>query len=285
MADFKTHVTTSTLFGCGYAFAGVSQGAPIDSSLVAGGLCGVSGMLPDLDSDTGIPLRETMSFAAAIVPMLLLDRFEQFGLSREQIVLAAGFMYFLVRFGFAKLLAMYTVHRGMFHSIPAALTFTGVAFLLCGTNDLTLRYFKAGGVFLGVMSHLLLDEIYSIQWSRARVKKSFGTAMKLWGPDFWGNVSVYGKLAIVVLLILGEPQIVDRFGIEPPVALQRLPFLDRAPANADQKSILPADGIALDAQRTAPSSGRPQGLQPMQSWPPTRPSNGTAQRPSIGRTE
>jgi hypothetical protein len=223
MAGFKMHVGTSSVCGVAYAGAGIAMGAPWDSALVAGGLCGVSGMLPDLDSGSGRPLRETMGFAAAVVPMLLVDRFQQIGLSYEQLVLATGGLYLLIRYGIAKLLAKYTVHRGMFHSIPAALTFAGVAFLVCGCSDLHLRYFKAGAVLLGVMSHLVLDEIYSIQFNGVRgvrLKSSSGTAIKFWGSNMWANISAYGKLAIVTLLILGEPMIMDRFGEVTPWAIR-----------------------------------------------------------------
>lgn len=212
MAGFKTHVTTSTVLGMGYAGAGMLYGMPIDASLVAGGLCGVSGMLPDVDSDSGIPIRESMAFAAAVVPMLLVDRFQQLGLSHESMVLAAGSIYLFVRFGVAAMLKRYTVHRGMFHSIPAAILFTELAFLMCGSHNLELRYLKAGGVFLGVMSHLMLDEIYSIEWHRFRLKKSFGTAIKFWGDSLWGNLSVYVKLVIVTAMVLGEPMVVARYG-------------------------------------------------------------------------
>ncbi|MCA9231617.1 MAG: metal-dependent hydrolase [Planctomycetales bacterium] len=221
MAGFKTHITTSSLLGVGYTGVGLHLGMPLDSSLIAGGLCGIGGMLPDIDSDSGIPFRESMGFAAAIVPMLLLDRLQQLGLNYEQLVLATGGLYLFVRFGVARMLARYTVHRGMFHSLPAAAVFTGAAFLLSGTSDLQLRYFKAGGVLLGVMSHLLLDEIYAIDWKRARLKKSFGTALKLWGPDWLGNLSTYGKLLIIVLMILGEPAVMQRYGQLSPVVLER----------------------------------------------------------------
>ncbi len=223
MAGFKMHVTTSSLCGAAYAGAGIAFGVPWDSALVAGGLCGVSGMLPDLDSGSGRPLRETMGFAAAVVPMLLVDRFQQLGLTYEQLVLATGGLYLLIRYGVAKMLAKYTVHRGMFHSIPAALTFAGVAFLVCGCSDLNLRYFKAGAVLLGVMSHLVLDEIYSVQlngFKGVRLKSSSGTALKFWGSSMWANISAYGKLAIVILLILGEPMVMDRFGELTPYAIQ-----------------------------------------------------------------
>ncbi len=221
MAGFKTHITTSSLLGVGYTGVGLTLGIPLDSALIAGGLCGIGGMLPDIDSDSGIPFRESTGFAAAIVPMLLLERFQSLGFNHEHLVLATAGLYLFVRFGVARMLAKYTVHRGMFHSLPAVAIFTGVAFLLCGTSGLQLRYFKAGGVLLGVMSHLILDEIYAIDWKQGRLKKSFGTALKLWGSNWWGNISAYGKLAIVVLMILGEPSVMQRYGQLSPVVLQR----------------------------------------------------------------
>lgn len=219
MAGFKTHITTSCTLGVAYGTFGVYHGLPIESAAVAGTLCGIGGMLPDIDSDSGVPLREVMGFAAAVTPTLLLERFQQLGFNYEQLVLAGTASYCLVRFGLAKLLMKYTVHRGMFHSIPALLIFTGLAFLVCGSMNLQLRYFKAGGVFLGVLSHLVLDEIYAVDWRHARLKKSFGTALKLWGDDMWANFSTYGKLAVVVLLILGEPMVMERYGKLSPVVL------------------------------------------------------------------
>lgn len=214
MAGFKTHITTSSVLGVGYTGLGIYMGLPIESSLIAGGMCGIGGMLPDIDSDSGVPFRESMGFAAAIVPILLLSRFRDLGLNFEQMVLICGAMYLFVRFGIARLLARYTVHRGMFHSIPAALTFAGVAFLLSDYADLNLRYFKAAGLLVGVMSHLMLDELYAVEWKggRWRFKKSFGTAMKLWGKNAWANISTYGKLIVVALMILGEPMVMERYG-------------------------------------------------------------------------
>lgn len=233
MANFRTHITTSCTLGAGYAALGAYYGLPIESALVAGGLCGLGGMLPDIDSDSGVPLRETMGFAAAVAPMLMVDRFLALGLNYEQLVLAAAGTYLFVRFGIAKLLMRYTVHRGMFHSIPALLIFTGVAFLVCGYGNLHLRYFKAAGVFLGVFSHLLLDEIYAVQWigGRWRFKKSFGTALKLWGDNAWGNISTYGKLALVVVLILSEPAIMDRYGQLSPIVVDTQALRERIKLN------------------------------------------------------
>lgn len=229
MAGFKTHITTSCVLGGGYAALGAYYGLPIEAALVAGGLCGIGGMLPDIDSDSGVPVRETMGFAAAVTPMLLVDRFQHLGLNYEQMVLAAGASYLFVRFGFARLLKNYTVHRGMFHSIPALLIFTGVAFLLCGYGNLHLRYFKATGVFIGVLSHLMLDEIFAVEWTggRWRFKKSFGTALKLWGDSAWGNFSTYSKLAIVAVLVLSEPSIMERYGKLSPIVVNNAALRER----------------------------------------------------------
>jgi membrane-bound metal-dependent hydrolase YbcI (DUF457 family) len=200
-------------------------------------------MLPDIDSDSGIPLRETMSFAAAVIPTLLLDRFMDLGLSYEQVVMATGATYLFVRFAVTRLIARYTVHRGMFHSIPALLIFTGLAFLICGpASNLQLRYFKSGGVFLGVLSHLLLDEIFAVEWigGRWRFKKSFGTALKLWGKSAWANLSAYAKLAGVILLILSEPAIMEHYGQLSPIVINNQAWRDRIDLGLQQAPPSPA---------------------------------------------
>lgn len=271
MADFKTHITTSCVLGGGYAALGAYYGLRIEAALVAGGLCGIGGMLPDIDSDSGVPVRETMGFAAAVTPMLLVDRFQHLGLNYEQMVLAAGASYLFVRFGFARLLKNYTVHRGMFHSIPALLIFTGVAFLLCGYGNLHLRYFKAAGVFIGVFSHLMLDEIFAVEWTggRWRFKKSFGTALKLWGDSAWGNFSTYSKLAVVAVLILSEPSIMERYGKLSPIVVNNAALRERlripnggnpnaAPMLAQGAAQPPADWATINgAFATGPTAGEP----------------------------
>jgi LexA-binding, inner membrane-associated putative hydrolase len=213
MAGFRMHVTTSAVLGIGYAGAGhVLYDVPLNTSLVAGAMCGFSGMLPDIDSDYGVPLRETMAFTAAILPMLLVGHFHQFRLSHDAMILVAVSIYLFVRFGITNIIRKYTVHRGMFHSIPACLIFTGLAFLACGTAELPIRCYKAGGVAAGFMSHLILDEIYAIEWKggRWRFKKSFGTAIKFWGDDALANFSTYAKLAIVAMMVLAEPSVFEQ---------------------------------------------------------------------------
>ncbi|MCH7726833.1 MAG: metal-dependent hydrolase [Planctomycetes bacterium] len=214
MANFKTHITTSTILGAAYgAAAYVGFGVPLDKCMLAAGLCSVSGMLPDLDSDSSVPVRESFAFAAAIVPMLMIDRFQHMGMSWDSMVLAGGLIYIFIRFGLSEIFKRYTVHRGMWHSIPACAIAGLAAFLICSCSDMSVRLFKSSAVVLGFMSHLVLDEIYSIErkGARARLKKSFGTALKFWGKRPWANFSTYAKLIVLLVIAIGDPIFMSTF--------------------------------------------------------------------------
>lgn len=213
MASFRTHIATSTVVGIGYgAAAWALYDLPLPSCVLAGGLCGVSGMLPDIDSDSGVPVRESLAFGAAMVSMMVVERLHQLGTSSETMVLAGTLLYLLVRFGVGELLKRYTVHRGMFHSVPAAIIAGELAFLLA-SGSLELRAYKAGGVTLGYLIHLTLDEVYSIHWRRGRLrlKSSFGTALKFWSKSWWANGSTYLKLGLLTFLLLREPGWMEHF--------------------------------------------------------------------------
>ncbi len=206
MAGFKTHVTTSTVLGAAYgAGAFAVYDAPWQSCLLATGLCGVSGMLPDLDSGPGRPLRESVSFAAAVVPLLLIHRWQRFHMEPDTMVLAGGLVYFLIRFGLGRLLSSLTVHRGMFHSVPALAIVGELAYLICDHEQPWLRVFLATAVMIGFASHLVLDEIWSIDMRHFRLKSSSGTAIKFWGDCWWSNMLTYTGVAILALLIMADP--------------------------------------------------------------------------------
>ncbi len=218
MADFKTHMTVSTATGVVLAFAGYRAGIPETTCILAGGLCSVSGMLPDLDSDSGRPLREATTLGAAVVPMLMVERFQRLQLSHEQMVLAAAVVYFAIRFFVAELFRRYTVHRGMWHSVPAAAIAGMFAFLVMSSEDISVRMFKTIAVVIGFLSHLILDEIWSVDFRRGKYsfKSSFGTALKLWGNNSWANYVTYGKLALISFLVYQDESLMSRFGFERP---------------------------------------------------------------------
>ncbi len=215
MANFKTHITTSTVLGVAYGVgAHVVFGIPLQPCLIAGGLCSLAGMLPDLDSDSGVPVREMLCLVSVVVPMLMVPRFIALGLSCDNMVLASAVVYVGIRFGIGAIFKKYTVHRGMWHSIPAA----GIAglfmFLVCMTEDVGIRVFKSWAVVIGFVSHLILDEIYAVDWQgkKVRVKKSFGTAMKFFSKRRWANVTTYAKLIFLILLVVTDQAAMEYFG-------------------------------------------------------------------------
>jgi len=88
-----------------------------------------------------------------------------------------------VRYIFLSIFKSLTVHRGIFHSLLAAIFFT----LL--TTSISIHLFQQtilfswlNGLFIGLgfVIHLLLDEVYSVDLSNIRIKRSFGTAFKLY---------------------------------------------------------------------------------------------------------
>jgi membrane-bound metal-dependent hydrolase YbcI (DUF457 family) len=214
MADFKTHITVSSIAGALYGLGGYQSGMPLESCVIGGALCSVSGMLPDLDSDSGIPLREAVAFACAIVPILLVERFRRMGMSHELMVVTTIAVYFLLRFVIAELFRRYTVHRGMWHSMPAAITAFLFAFLIASCENIGLRMFKATAIFIGFMSHILLDEIWSVEFRRGRYmfKHSFGTALKFWGNSLPANLFSYALVAVLLGLAYFDEGLMHHFG-------------------------------------------------------------------------
>jgi membrane-bound metal-dependent hydrolase YbcI (DUF457 family) len=167
-----------------------------------------------LDSDSGIPLREAVAFAAAFVPMLMLDRLERVGLSHEMMLVVTGVIYFFLRFGIAELFRRYTVHRGMWHSLPAAFIAAFFVFLVSASENIHPRLFKTVAVFVGFMSHILLDELWSVEFRRGKYvfKHSFGTALKFFGESRLANVATYLLLIAMSVVVYHDEAIMEHFG-------------------------------------------------------------------------
>ena len=120
-------------------------------------------------------------------------------------------IYVGIRFGLSHFLRHYTVHRGMFHSFPSMAIFGELTYLLFYGESMFVRLFMVGAVCLGFFIHLLLDEIYSVEWDgRPHVKRSFGTAMKFVGNGWWPNFACYAKLAVLTYLVMNDPSVIHQ---------------------------------------------------------------------------
>ena len=262
MAGFHTHITVSTLVGVGYAAVGAyAYDLPLSTCAIAGGLCSICGIMPDLDSDHAVPARETLSFLAAIAPMLLFYRFHYEGLATEHILLFGAPLYLLIRFGFGQMLKV-SVHRGMFHSIPAALIAGLIAYTLCDTGVSFGRGFKGCGAIIGYLTHLILDEIWAVEVSggRLRLKKSFGTAMKLFGNSRPANSSTWALLTGMSVFAAndqGHPEVAAPFqrahpGLFAPIQTTR----PRAQNNRMGNGVFPPRYPANTGQKIQPEQRR-----------------------------
>ena len=152
-------------------------------------------------------------------------------------ILAGAGAYLLVRFGFGFLLKHCTVHRGMFHSLPAAVIFGEIAFLLAPSDDLGPKLFMAGAVVVGFLSHLLLDEIYSVDCRGAAAEKVVRHGPETLGPQWRGRADdlrrarrAFGRArsAAAVVLVAVARRTVRSPSHDRRVDRQRLPPLSEA---------------------------------------------------------
>lgn len=187
MANFKQHLN----------FGFITTGVCV-APLIAGGyvssshgtllwLCGAVGsIIPDVDSDNAIALDIIFLILSILSIYTLIDNFayNRSGLEIVAIVIAGFSLCFFLRLLFERL----SVHRGVFHSLLAA-AFFGLAacvFTYYINQVPSLVAWLAGSfMVLGTLVHLLLDEIYSVDFMNLTVKRSFGTAMKLTSFKHW----------------------------------------------------------------------------------------------------
>ncbi|RMG93137.1 MAG: hydrolase [Zetaproteobacteria bacterium] len=209
MANFSVHIGVAGALSLAAAGACIQQGL-VDhgEATVLIALGTVAGVLPDVDSDHSISVRMVFGFlgfalAAAIV-FLFLDQ-QPLGWLLGWAALAAVFMRHVVYPAFAHL----TIHRGLFHSIPAALL-AGLATAALTLGALhwppMLSWLAAGFVSGGYLLHLVLDELYSVNLAGHRLKSSFGSAMTLFSLREWrGYLALYLALLLVWFWIPHPP--------------------------------------------------------------------------------
>lgn len=182
MANFNVHLSVAASSSSIAAVLGVNLNL-MDFShapwLVFLGIVG--GMLPDIDAVNSKPVRLLFNVLALLSATAILSILKNYVVS-YQLFAAAALVYWLTRFLVLASIKRFTVHRGIFHSILALLFFS---FLMVCLSFYGFKqnpiYAWLNGFFIGFgfLVHLLLDEIYSVDLSNRRIKKSFGTALKL----------------------------------------------------------------------------------------------------------
>ena len=108
----------------------------------------------------------------------------------------------MIRYVVSEVFKRLTVHRGMYHSIPAMLVAGLCVYLAYHSPDRNIRVLLGCGVMLGFLSHLVLDEIYSVDWRgmKPKLKSSAGSAVKFFSPSLFANVTCYTMLGGLLYL-------------------------------------------------------------------------------------
>lgn len=206
MADFRTHLSVAVGAGALLAFGGwqAALWSPVEA-LTLTTLTAFGGILPDIDSDNSHSIRLifTLSAVLAVIAGALLLRGH---IAPGMLLAACGGLYVGVRYALSALFKRFSVHRGIWHSLLAA-TLCGAAVSVASYQWLGqvawLAWAQGLALIVGSVIHLLLDELYSVDLDGARIKRSFGTAFKLFAYREPGNSAI--MLALVVGLAAWLP--------------------------------------------------------------------------------
>lgn len=277
MANFTTHIAVGTVVSGALATLTLAANVIPNEALVHVTLAGVVGsVLPDIDLKESRPSRAMFAGLAIFFSFAVLftcaGRYSIVELWTLWLGTLLG-----VRYGLHGLFHRIAVHRGIWHSL--------LALLFCSL--LTVLAFKyilnhadgvswLGGAFLGIgyLTHLVLDEIYSVDVMDTRIKASFGTAMKL--ADF-RNGRDTGVMAVCVAGLIF---------ISPPINTFAEPLTSKATWAGLRSHLLPKDSwfglieighevaaspeaapATASAQASAPQTG-PAGAAPPTAAPP-----------------
>lgn len=187
MADFREHFVSAGLFsGVFSSLLGLFGATTFGETLVCFAAGCLGGLLPDVDSDTSVFTRVGFNVFSIVFAFLVVFVYAgSYSLVELALLWTAAFLVFkyLGFLVFTKL----TSHRGVFHSVPM-----GVVFAFMATS-ITHHVFAASpklswlaglSVFLGCCFHLLADEFSSLNLLGTQVRRSLGSAFKLYDPRY-----------------------------------------------------------------------------------------------------
>jgi hypothetical protein len=64
-----------------------------------------------------------------------------------------------------------------------------------------VAWLAAGFMSIGFLTHLILDEIYSVDVMDTRIKASFGTALKLVDAKHWGHSAAMAAATVLAFML------------------------------------------------------------------------------------
>jgi hypothetical protein len=207
MANFTTHIAIGTVVSGALATLTLAADVVAPQNLVAVTLAGALGsVLPDIDLKDSRPSRAMFAGLAIFASFaVLFNAATKFSIAELWLMWLGTLL--LVRYGLHTIFHRLSVHRGVWHSILAAV-FCSVATAIVFRHLLDkpdgVSWLAAAFMFVGYITHLTLDEIYSVDVMDTRIKSSFGTALKLF--DRRHVYASIGMAAATALAIVLSPQ-------------------------------------------------------------------------------
>ena len=182
MADFRTHITGGALAGGLMATTAMAAGlvTPVQAATLTLAAA-VGGVLPDIDLNNSRQSQYLFGGLGTFLGFAVLFQFAK-SLSIAELWLIWLGIYVVFRVIIWRAFNIYTIHRGVFHSLLACLFFGLASVVLMNRllgESAFFSWMIGGFVLAGCLVHLLLDELYSVDFAGNRVKRSFGTALKV----------------------------------------------------------------------------------------------------------
>ncbi|MFM2482383.1 metal-dependent hydrolase [Celerinatantimonas sp. YJH-8] len=182
MADFKTHtIAAAVVSGALTTAMLVHYQLSVELALLYWAAGTLGGILPDIDSDHSKSIRLIFQLLSGLATVIVVIKVHPY-LKIWQLWLAGLGTFLIIYFPLRQIFARLTIHRGILHSLLANLLFALITIVI-GYRLLNMTAAIAWGcglfLFIGALVHLLLDEIYSVDLAGARLKGSFGSALKI----------------------------------------------------------------------------------------------------------
>ena len=206
MANFATHLAVGIIGSGALATLTLASGMVPPADIVTLAIAGsVGAILPDIDLGNSRPSQLLFTGLGIVIAFAVLFNVGyKYSIAEMWLVWTATFL--AIRFGGANIFHHLSHHRGIFHSLLAGLFFAALTSIFYARglgHGPGLAWLAGAFVFVGFLSHLILDEIYSVDVMNNKIKKSFGTAIKI--ADFQHPGASVAMAAAVALAIWFAP--------------------------------------------------------------------------------
>jgi hypothetical protein len=228
MADYSTHRNIGIIASIGATAVLFTSTTAINTlinlkvdtnistiSLIIMVIAGVIGSIfPDIDLKTSRPskfMRIFLMLAISMLSFTILEKYNKeilniINFSTEYIVFVNTAIAVVISFITIKIIENIMEHRGIVHSVPfaiisAIILFESVNFIKTSYNFENLNSLMIAILFfIGFIVHLILDEMFSVDLLGARIKKSFGTALKIVDrKNLIGTAIIYTIIVVYVI--------------------------------------------------------------------------------------